>query len=123
MLPLLRQGKDMFIITKKGSERCKRGDVVLFRRANSNVLHRIVNVYPDSYDILGDNCTAYEKGITDADIMGVMTGFIRCGKEYSINDTGYRVYSYIVLHTIGLRIFAKKVFLRARGLLRKNIHP
>ncbi|MBQ7217042.1 MAG: S24/S26 family peptidase [Synergistaceae bacterium] len=122
MLPLLRQGKDMFIITKKGSERCKRGDVVLFRRGNDNVLHRIINVNPDSYDILGDNCIAYEKGITDSSIMGIMTGFIRGGNEYSITSAGYKFYTFIILHTIGLRIFAKKVFIHARRLIGTRIH-
>ena len=122
MLPLLRQGKDMFIITKKGSERCKRGDVVLFRRGNDNVLHRVVNVNPDSYDILGDNCIAYERGVTDADIMGIMTGFIRNGKEHSTAETGYKIYTFIMLHTIPARIFAKKVFSRAKRLLRTAIH-
>ena len=125
MLPLLRQGKDMFIITKKGSERCKRGDVVLFRRGNSNVLHRIINVNPDSYDILGDNCIAYERGVTDSEIMGIMTGFIRNGKEHSTTETGYKIYSFIMLHTIGLRILAKltkRVFIHARRLIGTRIH-
>ena len=122
MLPLLRQGKDMFIITKKGPQRCKRGDVVLFRRGTDNVLHRIIHVNPDSYDILGDNCIAYERGISDSDIMGVMTGFIRGGKEYSVDGTGYRLYTFIMLHTIPARIFAKKVFSRAKRLIRAGIH-
>lgn len=122
MLPLLRQGRDMFIITKKGSERCKVGDVVLFRRGTDNVLHRVVKVNPDSYDILGDNCISCEKGITDSEIMGVMTGFIRAGKEYSITSTGYRVYSYIILHTTGLRIFAKKVLIHVRKFIRTRIY-
>ena len=122
MLPLLRQGKDMFIITKKGSERCKKGDVVLFRRGTDNVLHRVVKVNPDSYDILGDNCIAYERGVTDSDIMGIMTGFIRGGKEHSITETSYRIYSFIMLHTIGLRIFAKKVFIHARKFIRTRIY-
>lgn len=122
MLPLLRQGKDMFIVAKKSSQRCKKGDVVLFRRGNDNVLHRVINVNPDSYDILGDNCTACEKGITDGDIMGVMTGFIRGGKQYSVDGICCKIYTFIILHTIGLRIFAKKVFTRAKRLITRRMH-
>ena len=122
MLPLLRQGKDMFIITKKSSERCKKGDVVLFRRGNDNVLHRVVKVNPDSYDILGDNCIDYERGITDSDIMGIMTNFIRNGTEHSIHEIPYRIYSFIMLHTIPARIFAKKVLNHARRLIRTAVH-
>ena len=32
MLPLLRQGKDLFTVMRKGAERCQVGDVVLYRR-------------------------------------------------------------------------------------------
>ena len=64
MLPLLRQGKDLFTVTKKGPERCRRGDVVLYRRPpDSYVLHRIIEVRPEDYVILGDNCVNKEYGI------------------------------------------------------------
>ena len=122
MLPLLRQGKDMFIVIKKGSQRCKKGDVVLFRRGNDNVLHRVVKVNPDSYDILGDNCIDYERGITDSDIMGIMTNFIRNGTEHSIHEIPYRIYSFIMIHTIPARIFAKKVFSHAKRFIGRRIH-
>ena len=32
MLPLLRQGKDLFVVEKRGPERLRAGDVVLYRR-------------------------------------------------------------------------------------------
>ena len=52
MLPLLRQGKDMFIVSKKGKERCKAGDVVLYRRPpDQYVLHRVIEVCSDGYVI------------------------------------------------------------------------
>ncbi|MBQ4432164.1 MAG: hypothetical protein II877_11725, partial [Synergistaceae bacterium] len=54
-------------------------------------------------------CIAYEYGITDADIFGVMTGFTRGGKSYSVDDSGYRLYTFIILHTITIRIFTKRV--------------
>ena len=117
MLPLLRQGKDLFTVEKKGPDRCKVGDVVLYHRPpNQYVLHRIVEVRPDSYVILGDNCIAKEYGIRDADIFGVMTGYVRGKKAHSTNETGYRLYTAAILHTISLRVFCKKVilFLRRR---------
>lgn len=115
MLPLLRQGRDLFTIAKKGPARCKCGDVVLYRRPpKSYVLHRIVEVRPDSYVILGDNCIAKEYGIQDKDILGVMTAFVRNGHEHSVTDAGYRAYSFLWLHTTSIRVFLKKVILRLR---------
>ena len=81
MMPLLRQGKDLFIVTKSNGERFSVGDVVLYRRPpNKYVLHRIIEVRRDDYVILGDNCVNKEYGIKDKDIIAVMTGFVRNGK-------------------------------------------
>lgn len=109
MLPLLRQGKDMFILEKKTDERCRVGDVVLYRRPpDQYVLHRIIAVRPEDYVILGDNCINKEYGISDSDIIAVMTGFIRNGKEHTVSEKRYRIYSFVTLHTIPLRTFYKK---------------
>ena len=118
MLPLLRQGKDLFTVRKKGKERCKAGDVVLYRRTPDRyVLHRVVEVRPEDYVILGDNCIAKEYGIRDEDILGIMTGYVRDGKEHSIEEPGYRVYSNLWMHTIGMRVCAK----RCRNALARRV--
>ena len=119
MMPLLRQGKDLFTVTKKGAERCKAGDVVLYRRPPASyVLHRIVEVRTDDYVILGDNCVNREYGVRDSDILGVMTGFVRGGKEHSVTEAGYRAYTALWLRTASLRILVKKAMFRLRRLLR-----
>ena len=110
MWPLLREGRDMFTLRRKGAERCRRGDVVLYRRPpDKYVLHRVIAVRENDYVILGDNCIAYEYGITDADILGVMTGFTRGGRDYSVECSVYRLYTFIILHTITIRTFMKRV--------------
>ena len=111
MWPLLREGRDMFTLRKKSeNEHCRRGDVVLYRRPpNQYVLHRVIEVRRNDYVILGDNCIAKEYGITDADILGVMTGFVRCGREHSVDELCYRLYTFVILNTIGIRTFTKRV--------------
>jgi len=92
MLPLLRQHKDLFTIEKKPG-RYKKFDVVLYKRPpKSYVLHRVVEVREKEYVILGDNCMNKEYGIRDADILGVMTSFVRNGREISVTNKGYRIY-------------------------------
>ena len=66
MQPMLRQGRDLFTVKKKESKRCKKYDVVLYRRSyDPYVLHRIIEVLPDSYVIRGDNCIVKEYNIKD----------------------------------------------------------
>ena len=120
MLPLLRQGRDLFTVRRKGTERCKPGDVVLYRRPpDKYVLHRVIEVRPDDYVILGDNCMAREYGIRDADILGVMTGFVRNGKEHTVEELPYRFYTWRMLHLFPLRVFWKKSILRLKQGVKK----
>ena len=97
MLPLLRQRRDIITIEKKQG-RCKKYDVALYKRPNgSYVLHRVVEVREKDYVILGDNCVNKENGITDENILGVMTSFVRDGREYSVNNGIYHFYSKLYL--------------------------
>lgn len=96
MEPMLKQGRDLFTVVPKGQARCKKYDVVLYRRPpDQYVLHRIIEVRPDSYVILGDNCVAKEYGIRDEDILGVMTSFLRRGCQVPVSDRRYQVYCHI----------------------------
>ena len=121
MLPLLRQGKDLFTIVKKGEARCEVGDVVLYRRPPCHyVLHRIVKVRENDYVILGDNCVNREYGVTDNDILGVMVGYVRNGKAHSANEPLYIFYTCLWTHTAGLRITAKRCIYRIGKWLNKR---
>ena len=93
MLPLLKQGRDLFTLTRKTEERCRKYDVALFRKApHVYVLHRVVEVRDRDYVFLGDNCITKETGITDQDILGVMVSFVHNGKNYNVDDFRYRIY-------------------------------
>lgn len=120
MMPLLKQGRDLFTVKKKGKKRCKKYDVVLYRRPpNSYVLHRIIEVRKNDYVILGDNCINKEYGITDDDILGVMTRYVHKGKEHTVNETGYRLYSHIWCDLSVIRIFFMRVKLKLKRLIKK----
>ena len=122
MMPLLRQGKDLFTIEKNSGQRYKKGDVVLFARGTSKyVLHRIIKVLPDEYVILGDNCVSCERGVKDSDIYGMMISFVRNGKEHSVTEKRYRAYTALVLFFNPARVFFKRLFLKAKRLIKKII--
>ena len=93
MLPMLRDGEDV-VMLKKPTGRLHLFDVPLYRRKNGQyVLHRVIDFSKDgSYVMCGDNQFAKEKGITDEQIIAVMTGFHRKGKSYATDFLRYRAY-------------------------------
>ena len=60
MMPLLRQYRDIIEIRPKGEHRCKKYDVVLYKRGKNYILHRVLRVLPDGYIIAGDHNTFLE---------------------------------------------------------------
>lgn len=93
MYPLLKQGRDLFTVAEKTPKRCKKNDVVLYRRSEHQyILHRVIAVRSNDYVIQGDNCMTKEYGIRDEDIIGVMTSFKHNGKVYDVTDRRYLIY-------------------------------
>lgn len=92
MRPFLRSGEDLSYVERRAQTRSRKYDAILYRRNNGTyVLHRIVKVHPDSYTLCGDNCWQREPGITDAQVLGVLTGVIRKGKKINVNHWCYRM--------------------------------
>ena len=116
-------GKDLFTVKEKDpAVCCKAEDMALYKRPpDQYVLHRIIKVRQNDYVILGDNCVNKEYGIKDEDIIGVMTRYIRNGKEHDISEKKYRFYSFVWLHSIPLRTGCKKVKYRMKNLVRKIV--
>lgn len=118
MNPMLKEKRDLFSVTEKTEKRCKKYDVVLYRRPPKQyVLHRIVEVRKQDYVVLGDNCINKEYHITDNDIIGVLTGFVRKGKFYSVTDWRYQVYARV---WYGLYPIRRLILIGKLWLLRKK---
>ncbi len=108
MLPLIRQGRDLMVI-RKPSGRLRKYDVPLYRRDNGQyVLHRVLKVREEDYVICGDNCIRLETGITDRQILGVLTAVVRDGKELPVTDWRYRLYVLLWCGLFPLRVFLLK---------------
>lgn len=91
MNPMLYQNRDLVVIeVPKG--RLKKYDVALYRRGKSYVLHRVIGVNEDgTYSIRGDNTYTIET-VPEEAVLGVLTGFVRNGKQYSVTDPEYQRY-------------------------------
>jgi len=93
MLPFLREGRDTVCI-ERFTGRLKRLDVAFYRNAGGAfVLHRVVRVLPDGYDICGDHLLAAERGVPDSRVLGIMTGFFRGGRYIPCISLPYRLLS------------------------------
>ncbi len=90
MEPMLRQNRDLVVIEVPDG-RLKRYDVAFYRRREAYVLHRVIRVTEDGYRIRGDNTYSIEI-VPESDIIGVLTGFCRKGKEYTTDNRAYRRY-------------------------------
>ena len=117
MMPLLRQNRDVMIIERTNG-RLKKYDCPLYiRRDGTHVLHRILKVRDKDYVICGDHCTEKEYGITDGNIIGVMTGIIRDGKELDFNSFSYKFYYHLWCDFFYIRVAIIKIksFVRRCG--------
>lgn len=96
MLPLIRQHRDLIVVEQKKPARCKKYDVVLYKRPSGQyVLHRILKVRRKDYVLCGDNCRHREYGVTEEQILGVLSGVVRDGKMVTVTDWRYRFYVHL----------------------------
>ena len=98
MKPLLRQGRDLMVIERKGPEPCRKYDAVLFKRPSvrgpdAYVLHRILRITDDgSYWIVGDNCCTGDT-VREEQILGTLSAVVRDGKKtVPVTSPVYRAY-------------------------------
>lgn len=119
MLPLLRQRKDL-IHLKKRKGRAKKYDVVLYRAGEDTyILHRVLRVREHDYIICGDNCLQKEYGVTDRDIVGILSGFTRKGRLHSVNETGYRLYVTLWGGRYYYRVWILQILRVAKRMMKK----
>ena len=121
MMPLLCQKKDVVIIERKGEERCKKYDVVLYKydkNGSKYILHRILKVRPNDYVIAGDNNPFLEYGIKDEQILGVMTSIRRNGKDITMDNKLYRLYVHLWCDCYPVRMW----LIRSKQKVRRILH-
>ncbi len=122
MYPMLRDRRDTVVIRKvsKG-ERLSKYDVPLYKRGDKYVLHRIIKVLPDGYDIIGDNCVSVEKNIPDDSVIGVLEEFWRGDRKKSLDSLSYKLYVRMMRVTSPVRIAYKRLKWGLKRLIKKLI--
>ena len=117
MQPMRYQNRDLVIIeTFEG--RLKPYDVALYRRGKQYVLHRVLSLGDGVYYIRGDNTYTIET-VPEGNVLGVLTGFVRKGKQHQVTELGYRFYSRFWHFIYPLRLFRLRMRSRFKKLLAK----
>ena len=116
MYPMLHDRADSVVLAR--ADRIKKWDLPLYRRDDgSYVLHRIMKVRNDCYDMCGDNQCVIEKGIRRDQIVAVAVEFYRNGKCISCDNLIYRFLAAVwaIMRPI------RPLVLRLYVLLRRNL--
>ena len=108
MLPLLRQQRDIIEIKKKDHIRCKKYDVILYKRGGQYILHRVLKVLPDGYLVAGDHNAFVDSKVTEDMILGTMTKVIRDGKTITPDTMCYKLYVHLWCDVYPLRMMLIK---------------
>lgn len=118
MLPLLVQGRDFVVL--KACEKAEINDIIFYRRDNGAfVLHRIIGVDGNGYILCGDNQWVKEYGISDYNIIGVVTEIHRNGKVIGVDDKKYVKYYKRWLKLFPIRKPIVKLLTIIRAIKRK----
>lgn len=96
MSPLWYHRRDSVVLTACDPAALKRGQIPLYKRDDGRyILHRIIKVKKDTYDMVGDHQTQIERGVPKENVLCVVKAFYRRGKYHSCDEVPYRLYSHI----------------------------
>lgn len=120
MLPMLRQDRDLIVIEPRPEGRCRKYDVVLFKQDDRYILHRIVRILPEGYVTCGDHNPWKDRPIAEDQILGVLTSFVRDGREIPVTDRSYRVYERAWCALYPARVLARETR-KALGKIKRKL--
>lgn len=96
---------DSDVVTLRKVDKIKKGDVIYFKRElGGYVLHRVIKIKKDGLIMCGDHQTRCEK-IKEDQVLAILDGVERKGKEKNLNSKKYRFYKFFIRFRIVRFIF------------------
>lgn len=103
MVPFLVHGRDTVYLSKI-TKPVKRGDIVLYRRNNGQlVLHRVCRLTSDGITMIGDAQQDPEPGIQSEQLLAVTAAVRRKGKLITKSDWRWKCFTMLWLMVIPWR--------------------
>lgn len=119
MSPFLINARDTIIFEKPKRE-LKKGDMVFYERDSGQfVMHRICDVKPDGYYIIGDAHTEIEGPVRREQIFALVIKVCRKGKWIDEKDFMWRLFERVWVNIIPLRRIILKIYSPFHMLLLK----
>ena len=115
MWPMLRNRRDT-IVVRPFEGRLRPLDVVLYRRGDAYILHRVIEVVDGGYRILGDNCLEVED-VPEEAVLGRLEEFWRGDKHCDPYSRGWLAYARVWLAIWPVR----RGFKRAKAALGRAV--
>lgn len=114
MLPLWRDRHNNVVLTACDVNNLKIGDIPLYKRESGQyVLHRIVNVNEDSFDLMGDAQWCIEKGLDKNRVIAVTKGYYtETGKYVSCDSLRHKLYSGVWAALLPVRSLLIRIYRR-----------
>jgi|GEM_PF-1180514 len=113
MLPMLRAYGDKVTLVKP-PVLLKKGTVALFILKNAEggskfVLHRLVKIKDDKLIFCGDRRLDCDPPVEYGDVVGVVSEYWSRGRQHTVREPLYRLYSFWMVHTVKVRGAAQKL--------------
>lgn len=119
MRPLWFHLQNNVTLTGCDPNRLKKGDVPLYRRADGRyVLHRIIRVHENTFDLAGDGQYTVEHGLEKFRVLAVTKGFTKGGRYYTVNNWIYRMYARIWMWALPIRKYLFAVYAKLKRVFK-----
>ena len=95
MRPFLRDSRDTVILRKP--DKLEIGDIVVFKRKETYIMHRIIETGNGYITTLGDNLKVPEKNIPFENVCAKVIGAVRDGKRINPDSAVWKFYSRVYI--------------------------
>lgn len=111
MRPLWHSRKDEVVLQRCEPDNLKKYDIPLYQREDGKyIIHRIIKVKRDTFDIVGDAQTEIERDVPKSSIIAVVSEFTHKGKLVKCSNTLYKIYSFLWCLVRPMRRFIFKAY-------------